>query len=176
MNKLSVLMIALVLCACASPQRDFLQDPNSYGLYVASANFDEDVNLVVQNTATGKMERLEVRHPNRSTTAYISGSLPPGRYALVSFDEVASGISFPVSSPNGFFEVQANCYNYGGAYDFETQSDGTVLYTNTTTLKDIEKLPQSLRAPAVGRDICAASMGKPSERLAAADVQGQLNL
>lgn len=175
MNKLMVLTAASLLCACASQEHKFLNDPDTYGLYVASLNFDQDAELTVQNAQTGESSILKARHINNSVLAYTSGSLTPGRYTLVSY-VTNLGVTVPIGSTNGFFEVQAGCYNYGGAYDFETQADGTVSYTNTTRLKDIEQLPRTVRDPALGHDICGATMGKASERLAAADVANLLSL
>ena len=175
MNKLMVLAAASLLCACASQEKKFLDNPDAYGLYVAAVNFDQDAEITVQNAQTGENSILKARHINNSVLAYASGSLVPGRYTLVSYVTIY-GVTVPIGSANGFFEVQANCYNYGGAYDFETQADGTVSYTNSTRLKDIEQLPRTVREPAAGRDICDATMGKASERLAAADVASLLSL
>lgn len=174
MNKLVVFSVASLLCACAAPQHAFLHDPESYGLYVATTNFDNDGEIVVED-ANGGATKLQVLHPGGSQTGYIYQSLPPGHYSFITYTPKL-GVTVPIRSANGTFDVQANCYNYGGAYDFETTEEGAVTYSNTTRIKDIEQLPSNLKEMAVGRDVCDATMGKASERMAAADLQGLLTL
>jgi hypothetical protein len=66
--------------------------------------------------------------------------------------------------------VQANCFNYGGDYQFTTGDDGMPRYSNRTTLADIQDMPGHYKDFAEGKDICSAGMGHPSERLNADDV------
>jgi|GEM_PF-6292998 len=176
MKKLMGLCAALLLCACATPQHAFESDPDGYGLFVATSNIFADSKVVVQQEGSGTMFQIQVRHlGGGSDTGYLMASLPPGRYSLQAYSP--DGVnSYALTTANGWFEVQTNCFNYGGRYDFEQDADGLPSYTNTTTLQDIASLPGHYRDLAEDRDICGAAMGKPGDRLKAADVKGQLDL
>jgi len=168
--------LSLGLAACAAQSGDkFADDPARYGLYVAYANVFMETPIVVKNADTGEVLPLKVRHLDGSEGGYVVESLPAGRYLLESYTPDGT-TDYPLEAPNAYFEVQSSCFNYGGRYDFGVDAQGKPLYTNSTTLKDIEKLPHTIRKYAESRDICAAGMGKANERLAAADVQGQLDL
>jgi hypothetical protein len=43
-------------------------------------------------------------------------------------------------------------------------------------IKDIELLPPKVRELAIGRDVCSAAMGQPSDRIAYADIKDLLSL
>jgi hypothetical protein len=164
--------LSLSLLAGCSAQSQFDKDPAGFGLYVASTNIPADTKIIVQQESTGEDVTLDNLHSaGKGDTGYIMIALPPGRYhfELYSPDGVNS---LPVASDNGWFEVQANCYNYGGYYEFQAQggANGMPTYKDTTTLQDIQDLPAQYKAPAQNRDICSADMGHASERLAAADV------
>ncbi len=175
MKKLSLVLAPLLLAACATESgHQFASSPQQYGFYVAATNIYMDTPIVVKNTDTGQVVALAVKHYG-GATGYVAESLPPGRYAFQSYTPDAS-TDVPLTTPNGYFDVQANCFNYGGHYDFGVDANGGPTYNDTVTLKDIEQLPHSIREYARGRDICSAGMGAPNERLAAADVQGQLDL
>ena len=176
MKKLMLALLPLALAACATESGSrFADDPQEYGLYVATANVFMDTSVVVKNSSTGEVTRLTVKHHESGDVGYMVESLPAGRYELVSYTpDGVTGV--PLETANGYFEVQNGCFNYGGEYDFGVDANGNPTYTNSTTLKDIEKLPHTIRKYAEGRDICSAAMGKPGERLAAADVQSQLAL
>jgi len=167
-------MHALSLCLLAgcSAQSQFDKDPSGYGLYVATTNIAANSEVLVQQESTGKDVHLRNEHTSGGgDTGFIMIALPPGRYHLELYSP--DGINtYPVATDNGWFEVQANCYNYGGYYEFQQQggADGTPTYKNTTTLQDIQNLPPQYKSPAQNRDICSADMGHASERLAAADV------
>ena len=174
MKKLLVLM-SILLTACATGAGSkFAANPEQYGLYVAATNIYMDTPIAVKNADTGAVMALNVRNLG-GATGYVVESLTPGRYVLLSYTPDAT-TSVPLTTPNGYFDVQANCFNYGGHYDFGVDANGGPTYNDTVTLKDIEQLPHSIREYARGRDICSAGMGAPNERLAAADVQGQLDL
>jgi hypothetical protein len=176
MKKLILALLPLALAACATESGSkFAGDPQQYGLYVAAANVFTNTPVAVKNIATGEMVKLTVKHYESGDLGYMVESLPAGRYQLEGYSP--DGVT-PVAleTANGYFEVQNDCFNYGGEYDFGVDANGGPTYTNSTTLKDIEKLPHTIRKYAEGRDICSAAMGKPSERLAAADVQSQLAL
>lgn len=176
MKKLLLALLFLGLAACATGAGyKFADDPQHYGLYVAAANVYMDMPIVVKNADTGQLTALKVRHFEAGDKGFVVESLPAGRYLLESY--TPDGVTdYPLVTANGYFEVQNNCFNYGGEYDFGVDAQGNSTYTNSTTLKDIEQLPHTIRKYAQDRDICAAGMGKASERLAAADVQGQLSL
>ena len=175
MKRLSLVLASLSLAACATQAgHQFADNPQQYGFYVAATNVYMDTPIVVKNTDTGQMVVLSVKHYG-GATGYVAESLPPGRYALQSYTPDAV-TSVPLTTPNGYFDVQANCFNYGGQYNFGVDANGAPSYNDTVTLKDIEQLPHSIRDYAKGRDICSAGMGAQNERLAAADVQGQLAL
>ena len=166
---LSVSLLSLV--GCFSAQHAFEQNPTGVGLYVASTNIVADTTLLVQQESTGKDITLNNEH-NRSggDTGYIMVALPPGRYHFELYSPDGVG-SYPIATDNGWFEVQANCYNYGGYYEFQQQgANGLPTYKDTTTLQDIQNLPAQYKGPAQNRDICSADMGHASERLAADDV------
>lgn len=167
---------ALFLCACGSAaQRNFQENPALYGLYVAASNIYVDAPVTVKNTATGQSYDIPVRHIGHGETGYLAASLPAGHYTLESYRPLG-GKPAPLATPNGYFDVQADCFNYGGVYDFELGADGLPTYQNVSRLKDIEQLPEEYRRQAVGRDICSAAMGQPNDRIAAADVHGQIEL
>lgn len=176
MNKLIVAVLPLLLTACATQSgAKFADDPLRYGLFTASANVFMDTPIVVKNAATGEIIPLMVKHFQSGDEGYVVESLPAGRYLLESY--TPDGVTdYPLTTANGYFDVQSDCFNYGGQYDFGVDDRGNPTYTNSTTLKDIEKLPHTIRKYAEGRDICAAGMGKPNERLMAADVKSQLDL
>ena len=173
-TSIGLLAVAVLLGACAAPENAYKGDPAHFALFVATSNVYMDVPLTVQNTQTGQQYDIPTRHLG-GQTGYLMASLPPGRYELVSSVLAGDTVS-PLKTPNGWFEVQANCFNYGGAYDFELTEAGVPTYSNTTTLQDISSLPSHYRDLARGQDICAAEMGKASDRLSAADVKDQLAL
>ena len=176
MKILMTALAALALGACSgSPQHDFAENPAVYGMYVAASNIYVDAPVTVKNTATGESYDIPVKHQGSGETGYLAAALPPGHYTLVSYRPTGSR-TVPLNTPNGYFDVQANCFNYGGVYDFGFDSDGVPTYQNTSRLKDIEQLPAEYRQQAVGRDICSAAMGQPNDRIAAADVHGQIAL
>ncbi|HLW74083.1 MAG TPA: hypothetical protein VKT74_03355 [Gammaproteobacteria bacterium] len=175
MNKLIGLAAALALVACAGPESAFKEDPQHYALFVAVSNVYVDAPLTVKNADTGELIEIKTRHFGRDDRGYLVASLPPGRYTLERYSLDGIHVN-SLETANGYFNVASDCFNYGGAYDFEVGSDGQPSYTNTTTLKDIEQLPDNIRKLARDRDICSAAMGKDSDRLKAADVQGQLAL
>lgn len=175
MKKLMLAFLPLALAACATESGSkFADNPEQYGLYVAATNIYMDTPIAVKNADTGAVVTLNVRHLG-SATGYVVESLPPGRYVFMSYTPDAM-TSVPLTTPNGYFDVQANCFNYGGQYNFGVDANGGPTYTDTVTLKDIEQLPHSIRSYARDRDICSAGMGAQNERLAAADMRGQLDL
>ncbi len=169
--KMPALVVSLLLlCGCFSPQRAFQDDPTGYGLFVASTNIFANSDLVVQQEGSGQVFTLKNIHiAAGDSTGYIVASLPPGRYHLETYSPDGRN-NYPITTANGWFDVQANCYNYGGRYDFGQSDDGMPTYKNTTTLQDIQGMPNHYKDLAEDRDICSATMGQPSERLAAADV------
>lgn len=176
MKILIMALAALGLGACSgTPQAGFAGDPSQYGMYVAASNIYVDAPVTVKNAATGQSYDIPVKHVGGDDTGYLAAALPAGHYTLVSYRPLG-GKPAPLDTPNGYFDVQANCFNYGGVYDFELGGDGVPTYQNVSRLKDIEKLPQQYREQAQGRDICSAAMGQPNDRLAAPDVRGQIEL
>jgi hypothetical protein len=170
MKTMMLAVSLLLLAGCFSPQSRFAKDPGAYGLFVASDNILANSELMVQQEGTGELFPLKNEHVGSSAeTGYVMAALPPGRYRLQTYSPDGQNI-YPVSTDNGWFEVQANCYNYGGHYEFQQDADGMPSYKNITTLQDIQDLPGHYKDPAQDRDLCSATMGKPSERLAAADV------
>lgn len=176
MKKLLLILLPLLLASCATGAGyKFANNPEQYGLYVAVTNIDMDTVIAVKNADSGAVVALNVRHLQGTPTGYVVESLPPGRYVFQSYTPDAI-TDVPLTTPNGYFDVQAKCFNYGGQYDFGVDANGAPTYSDTLTLRDIEFLPNTIRQYAQGRDICAAGMGKPNERLPAADVQGQIAL
>jgi len=170
MKKLILAASLLALTGCFTPQHRFEEDPGEYGLYVATTNIFTNSDLVVQQEGTGKVFPLKNTHSYAGDSlAFVVASLPPGRYHLASYNPDGRN-NYPLSTANGWFDVQADCFNYGGYYDFEMGEDGLPVYKNVTTLQDITKLPGHYKDLAEHRDICAATMGHDSERLKAEDV------
>ena len=176
MKILMTAVSALVLCACSGgAQRDLAYNSSEYGMYVAASNIYVDAPLTVKNASTGQSYDIPVKHVGSGDTGYMAAALPAGHYTLESYRPLG-GKSVALNTPNGYFDVQANCFNYGGVYDFELGNDGVPTYQNVSRLKDIEKLPADYREQAQGHDICSAAMGQPNDRIAAADVNGQIAL
>ena len=176
MKILMTALAALGLGACsASPQADFSGNPAIYGMYVAASNIYVDAPVTVKNAETGQSYDIPVKHIGSADTGYLAAALPAGHYTLESYRPLG-GKSVPLTTPNGYFDVQANCFNYGGVYDFELGDDGLPTYQNVSRLKDIENLPEEYRQQALGRDICSAAMGQHNDRISEADVHGQIEL
>ena len=170
MKKLMLsLSLSGLLAACAgAPQHLAETDPSGYGLFVAATNVLADSTLMVQQQGREPVE-VKIRHPGHSDTGYVIASLPPGRYNLLMYSPDGHN-NYPIPTENGWFEVQAGCFNYGGDYQFSQGDDGMPHYTNTTTLVDIQAMPSQYKDLAKGRDLCDAGMGHPGERLKAEDV------
>ena len=167
-----MLALSLSLLTACSAQQSFDKDPTSFGLYVATTNIAANSEILVQQESTGQDIHLKNQHVSGGgDTGFIMIALPPGRYHFELYSPDGVG-TYPVVTDNGWFEVQANCYNYGGHYEFEQEggANGLPTYKDTTTLQDIQNLPAQYKDPAQNRDICSADMGHASERLAAADV------
>ncbi|HSN16957.1 MAG TPA: hypothetical protein VLV87_02010 [Gammaproteobacteria bacterium] len=163
-------LATLLLCGCASPEHKFKSEPDQYGLFVATTNIFANSQLMVQEEGTGKVYPIKIWHlAAGDSVGYAMASLPAGRYRLETYSPDGRD-TYPLATGNGWFEVQDDCFNYGGRYDFEMGQDGMPTYTNTTTLQDIVGLPSHYRDLAQDRDICSANMGHPGERLKAADV------
>ena len=163
-------LTALALCACATPQHAFENDPEHYGLFLATTNVFANSIISVQEETTGKVYGIKIWHIAAGDSAgYAMASLPAGRYRLETYSPDGRD-NYPITTGNGWFEVQDDCFNYGGHYDFEIGQDGLPTYTNTTTLQDIASLPHHYRDLAEDHDLCSASMGHASERLKAEDV------
>ena len=176
MKILMTVVSVLALSACSGgTQRDYVANPSAFGMYVAASNIYVDAPVTVKNANTGQSYDIPVKHIGSGDTGYLAAALPPGHYTLESYRPLG-GKSVPLNTPNGYFDVQANCFNYGGIYDFELGNDGVPTYQNVSRLKDIEKLPSEYRQQALGRDICSAAMGQANDRISAADISGQIAL
>ena len=167
---LCIALSAVALCACSEAEHKFKSDPQDYGLYVATTNIFTNSDLVVQQEGSGKVYPIKVWHVAAGdSVGYAMASLPAGRYHLETYNPDGRN-NYQITTANGWFEVQDDCFNYGGRYDFAMGDDGLPTYTNTTTLQDIAAMPGHYRDLAKDHDLCSASMGQPSERLKAEDV------
>lgn len=176
MKKLCILAAFLALTACASPAtKQFAQDPGHYGLYVATVNLPMDTAIVVKNADTGALVPLKITHKGHDDTGYIAESMPAGHYLLQGYTPDGTTM-VSLETPDGYFDVQASCYNYGGHFDIGLDSAGKTSYTDTTKLKDIESLPWDIRHQAADRDVCSAALGEVNQRMAASDAASQLAL
>ena len=178
MKKLMLMLLPLVITACTTQaDKDFVRQPQHYGLYIATVNVQADTGIMVKNAQTGEMLTLKVTHQLHDDLGYVSQSLPAGHYLLEYYspDGVPTDIT-PLETPDGYFDVQDGCFNYGGHYEFSVDASGKASYADTTSLKDIEALPENMRRQAVGHDICSAAMGEANQRLAASDAAAQLSL
>jgi hypothetical protein len=173
---LSLFAASLLLCGCSTPQRAFENDPGQYGLYVATTNIFANSTIVVRHEDTGKFYAIKVNHIAAGDSAgYAMASLPAGRYTLQTYSPDGRS-NYPITTANGWFQVQNDCFNYGGHFDFALGDDGMPSYANTNTLQDIQDLPHHYRDLAEGRDICSATMGHDGERLKAEDVAKVMDL
>ena len=176
MKKLMLAIIPLTLAACSTPaEREFRDNPRQLGLYVAVTDILADTHVVVKNAHNGQVIELQVKHQLHDNTGYIVAALPAGHYTWYTYSPDGQTVVSLVT-PNGYFDVQADCFNYGGKYKFGTDAKGAPLFNDTTRLKDIEQLPWNIRRYARDRDICSAAMGETNDRLAAADVIPLLDL
>lgn len=169
MKKLLLLvsLSGLLLGACSTPEHLARDYPEEYGLFVATTNIFANSNIIVQQDG-GQPIAVKINHVG-TDVGYAMASLPPGRYRLMTYSPDGRN-NFPITTENGWFEVQANCFNYGGDYQFTTGDDGMPRYTNRTTLADIQNMPGHYKDFAEGKDVCDAGMGHPSERLKAEEV------
>jgi hypothetical protein len=175
MKSLTLLSL-LALVACASgPEAAFKASPTQYGLYVASANLYLDAPLTVKRADSGALFQIPVKHLGSGDTGYLMASLPPGRYLFDSYSP-AGGRTMALNTGNGYFDVQADCFNYGGRYDFALDSSAAAPYSNVSRIKDIEQLPEQYRHLAAGHDVCSAAMGQANDRIAYADIKDLLSL
>lgn len=176
MRKLILVIIPLALAACAgSMDSKFASDPAHYGLYVASVDVQIDTEIMVKNAQNGTVIPLKVTHTLHSDAGYVAQALPAGRYLLEKYSPDGQSI-VSLETPDGYFDVGSDCFNYGGHYSFGVGADGKPTYQDSTTLKDIEQLPDSIRRQARDHDVCSAAMGEANQRLAAADAAEQLDL
>jgi len=167
---LCIPLAILALCACSEAEHKFESDPDEYGLFLATTNVFANSVITVQEESSGKVYGIKIWHiAAGDTVGYAMASLPAGRYRLETYSPDGRN-NYPITTGNGWFEVQNNCFNFGGNYDFEMGQDGMPVYSNSNTLQDIAGLPHHYRDLAEDRDICSATMGHPSERLPAADV------
>ena len=169
MKKLMSIVPAGLLAACAStPQHLAEANPAEYGLFVATTNVQANSHLYVLKDGTSDPMVVKISRVG-TDVGYAMASLPPGRYSLLMYSPDGRN-NFPITTQNGWFEVQAGCFNYGGDYQFSQGDDGLPRYTNKTTLADIQAMPGEYKDLARSKDICDAGMGRPSERLKAEDV------
>jgi hypothetical protein len=164
---LSLCLSGLLLGACSTPENRAESDPQGYGLFVATTNIFANSTIWVQQEGQQPMA-VKVTHLGNDV-GYAMASLPPGRYRLITYSPDGRN-NYPITTDNGWFEVQANCFNYGGEYQFQQGDDGMPRYSNKITLQDIQNLPHHYRSLAEGKDVCDAGMGHPGERLKAEDV------
>ncbi|HEY3643962.1 MAG TPA: hypothetical protein VGM16_01375 [Gammaproteobacteria bacterium] len=164
---LFVSLTGLLLGACSTPQHLAVDYPEEFGLFVATTNIFTSSDLYVQMDGADPVA-IKVRHVG-DNVGYAMASLPPGRYRLMMYSPDGR-TNYPITTENGWFEIQANCFNYGGDYQFTTGEDGMPRYTNKTTIADIQNMPGHYKDLAENKDICDAGMGRPSERLKAEDV------
>lgn len=177
MKQLILVIIPLALAACAGGMDSkFATDPAHYGLYVASVDVQIDTAIMVKNAQSGEEIPLKVTHTlHGGDTGYVDQALPAGRYLLERYTPDGQSM-VSLETPDGYFDVDSGCFNYGGHYTFGTGADGKPSYQDSTTLKDIEELPKPIRKQAEDRDVCSAAMGEANLRLAAADAAQQLDL
>lgn len=177
MKKLILVIIPLALAACAGGMDSkFAADPAHYGLYVASVDVQMDTAILVKNAQSGEEIPLKVTHTlHGGDTGYVDQALPAGRYLLEKYTPDGQSM-VSLETPDGYFDVDSGCFNYGGHYTFGTGADGKPTYQDSTTLKDIESLPGDIRHQAKDHDVCSAAMGEGNQRLAAADAAQQLDL
>ena len=164
---LSLCLSGLLLGACSTPENRAVSDPADYGLFVATTNIFTNSTIIVQQEGQAPLA-VKVNHLGNDV-GYAMASLPPGRYRLMTYSPDGRN-NFPITTDNGWFEVQASCFNYGGDYQFTQGDDGMPRYSNKTTLQDIENLPNHYKDMAKGKDVCDAGMGHAGERLKAEDV------
>jgi hypothetical protein len=128
---------------------------------------------MVKRADNGELFQIPVKHLDQGGMGYLMASLPPGRYLLDSY-RPTGGRDMALATGNGYFDVQADCFNYGGRYDFTL--DPASPYSNVSRIKDIEQLPEQYRRLAAGHDVCSAAMGQANDRIAYADIKDLLSL
>lgn len=177
MKQLILAIVPLVLAACAGGMDSkFASDPAHYGFYAASVDVQADTAIMVKNAQSGEVIPLKVTHTlHGGDTGYVAQALPAGRYLLEEYTPDGQSM-VSLETPDGYFDVDSGCFNYGGHYTFGTGADGKPTYQDSTTLKDIETLPGDIRDQAKDHDVCSAAMGEANQRLAAADAAEQLDL
>jgi len=168
-NLFALLVFVGCVAGCAETAQPFVDHPEQYGLFVASTNLYFDIPLVVEREGTNETIAIPVKRYAGNYTGYLVQALPPGRYYIHSYSRY-SNVTIPLHTSDGFFDVQANCFNYGGYYNFQLEHP-PVGYQNTTALEDIERLPAPIRKLAVNRNVCLSSMGDASQRLSSDDLK-----
>lgn len=162
--KLSVILgLCLIACACSLGGNGFTEQPDQYGLYVAVTNIYMDIPVQIQNDATGEVISIQTHlYGGEGGYGYLEQSLKPGRYHLYSYHPF-SNVNISLKTENGYFDVQAGCFNFGGHINFATVDKNTA-YTNEVDLTEVPRLPKPIAAVAKGKDLCMAPMGKPNQR------------
>ena len=166
---LIIVWLALVssMVGCSLTKEPYLADPDHYGLFVASTWFYANLPVTVQDADSGKTYAIQIHRIRNERVTYLVQSLPPGHYYVYSVASY-SGSAAPLKTGNGYFEVQAGCFNYAGQIDLQSldrpQPD---LYSDEVG-QDLHDLPPDLRQLAAGHDICISALGHASVRIPAA--------
>jgi hypothetical protein len=133
-----------------------------------------DIPLQIKSEETGEVISIQTKPFGMNGRGYLEESLKPGRYYIYSYHPYAN-VTVPLLTATGYFDIQVNCFNYGGYLNFGMDGNRPE-YRNTIDLMDIHQLPQSMSNLAKGKDICMAPLGKTNQRFRYGDIKDLLSL
>jgi hypothetical protein len=159
-----IMMAALLLSACSATEQDYIKQPTQYGLYVAVINIYSEQTIQIRSDETGEVIAVQIHlYGTPGAYGYLEKSLKPGRYHLYDYKPFAN-VTISLLTDTGYFDVQADCFNYGGHIELGTH-DRHAAYSDSVDLTELSGLPGPLAKQATsGKDVCMAPMGKPNQR------------
>lgn len=162
--------LLLACSGCALSPQAFVDHPDRYGLFVASTWLYADTPVTVQDADSGKIYAIQIKRIGNQRVTYLVQSLPPGHYYVYGVESY-SGSPSSLKTGNGYFEVQADCFNYAGHIDLESMDqEQPDLYSDQVS-RALRDMPADLQALAKGRDICISALGHASSRIPAAEAR-----
>ncbi len=163
-------LAALFAAGCSQSAKPFTDNPEHYGLFVASTWLYADTPVTVQDADSGKTYAIQIKRIGTERTTYLVQSLPPGHYYVYSVTSYGGG-SASLKTGNSYFEVQADCFNYAGHIDLQSLDDAQPDLYSDDVAAGLAQLPADIKALAADRDICISALGHASQRIPVAQAR-----